>query len=188
MAEGGGVLILEELEFALRRGAEPLAEILAYAATSDAVHMTAPDSEGVGAGRCIGIALERAGLTNEQVSYINAHGTSTPSGDAAETRAIKQALGEQAYQIPISSTKSMTGHLLGGAGALEAAICVQVLRSSCIPPTINLQTPDPACDLDYVPNVARNHPVEIALSNSLGFGGHNVTLVLKRYAESTTAS
>ncbi len=181
MSEGGGLLLLEELDFARQRGAEPLAEMLAYASTSDAVHLAAPDQEGIGAGRCITIALRRAGIDAQQVAYINAHGTSTITGDVAETRAIHQALGAHAARVAISSTKSMTGHLLGGAGALEAAICVQTIRTGLIPPTINLDHPDPGCDLDYVPNQARPAEVEIVLSNSMGFGGHNVTLVFKRF-------
>ncbi len=180
MAEGGAVLVIEELEFALRRGAEPLAELLAYAATSDAVHMTAPDAEGIGAAACMQTALRHAGIAPEQVSYINAHGTATPSGDPAETRAIRQAFGKVAPRIPVSSTKSMTGHMLGGAGSLETVLCVQALREGVIPPTINLDNPDPACDLDYVPHHARQAALEVAISNSLGFGGHNVTLVLRK--------
>jgi beta-ketoacyl-acyl-carrier-protein synthase II len=180
MGEGGAILVLEELAFARARGAEPLAELLGYATTSDAVHLTTPDPEGVGAARCIELALARAGLTPADVSYINAHGTATPAGDPAETQAVKRALGEHAYRVPISATKSMTGHLLGGAGALEAVICVQALREGIIPPTINLETPDPACDLDYVPNVARQAELDVVLSNSFGFGGHNVTLVFRR--------
>ncbi len=181
MADGGAVLVLEELEFALRRGAEPLAEILSYAATSDAVHLTAPSVEGASAARCMALALERAGLRPEQVGYINAHGTSTPAGDAAETLAVKQVFGDYAPRLPVSSTKSMTGHMLAGAGAFEAVACVQALREGVIPPTINQQTPDSACDLDYVPNIARRAPVEVTLSNSFGFGGHNTTLVMRRF-------
>jgi len=181
MAEGGALLVLEELEFALNRGAEPLAEILGYANTSDAVHVAAPDAEGVGAAHCMRLALGRTSLHPDDVSYINAHGTSTPLGDAAETQAIKSVFGKTAYHIPISSTKSMTGHPLGGAGSLEAAICIQVLRTGLIPPTINYQNPDPDCDLDYVPNQARQVDVRVAISNSLGFGGHNTTLVLKKW-------
>jgi len=183
MSEGGGLLLLEELEFALARGAEPLAEMLAYAATSDAIHLAAPDQEGAGAGRCIAIAIQRAAVAAQQVSYINAHGTSTRSGDPAETRAIRMALGPQAARVAVSSTKSMTGHLLGGAGALEAAICVQAACTGIIPPTINLEHPDPVCDLDYVPNQARRVELEVVLSNSMGFGGHNVTLAFKKYSE-----
>jgi len=182
MSEGGALLVLEEMEFALRRGAEPLAEVVSYAATSDAVHLTAPDAEGVGAARCMQLALRRAKLRPQDVSYINAHGTSTPAGDAAESRAIEQAFGEYAYRLPVSSTKSMTGHLLGGAGALEAVVCTLVLRHQIIPPTINLDQPDPACRLDYVPRQARRAEVSVALSNSLGFGGHNATLILRRFA------
>ncbi len=181
MAEGGALLVLEELEFALARGAEPLAEVLSYAATSDAIHVAAPDVDGEGAARCMTLAMERAGLQPSQISYINAHGTATQLGDPAETNAIKVALGAHAYDVPISSTKSMTGHLSGGAGALEAVVCVEALRSGVIPPTINLITPDPACDLDYVPNRARQAELRVALSNSFGFGGHNATLVIGAY-------
>ncbi len=181
LAEGGALLVLEELEFALKRGAEPLAELLSYAATSDAAHIAAPNAEGAGAARCIALALQRAGISPADISYINAHGTGTPSGDPAETQAIKQALGDHARRVPISSTKSMTGHLLGGAGALEAAICVQALRTGIIPPTINLHRPDPACDLDYVPNQARRAILDVALSNSFGFGGHNTILVFRAF-------
>jgi len=182
MGEGGAILVLEELEYALSRGAEPLAEVLSYAATCDATHLTAPDPAGTNAAHCIRLALQRANIAPADVSYINAHGTSTPAGDPAETQAIKLALGEHAYRVAISSTKSMTGHLLGGAAALETVVCVQALRTGIVPPTINLQNPDPACDLDYVPNVAREAQPEIALSNSFGFGGHNAALLFKRYA------
>lgn len=181
IAEGGAVLILEELSFAQARGAEPLAEIIGYASTSDAAHITSPDAEGVGAARCMTLAMQRADVAPSDVSYINAHGTGTPSGDPAETQAIKRALGDHAYRVPISATKSMTGHLLGGAGSLEAVICIQALRTGCIPPTINLHTPDPDCDLDYVPNQARQVELDVALSNSFGFGGHNNTLVLRAF-------
>jgi beta-ketoacyl-acyl-carrier-protein synthase II len=179
LSEGGAIFVLEDLDYALARGAEPLAEMLGYAATSDAIHMTAPDAEGTSAARCMSLALERSGVAPEQVSYVNAHGTSTPLGDPAETAAIKLALGDHAYKVPISSTKSMTGHLSAGAGSLEAAICIQALRTNLIPPTINLDTPDPACDLDYVPHRTRQAEVDIVLSNSFGFGGHNAVLVLK---------
>ncbi|MEJ2208777.1 MAG: beta-ketoacyl-ACP synthase II [Anaerolineae bacterium] len=181
MSEGGGLLVLEELEFALARGAEPLAEIVAYGATSDATHIAAPDAEGVGAARCMLQALARAGVEPGDVSYINAHGTSTLAGDPAETEAIKRALGEHAYRVPVSATKSMTGHLIGGAGALETIICVQALRTGIVPPTINLDTPDPACDLDYVPHQARRAELDVILSNSFGFGGHNATLVFRAF-------
>lgn len=180
-SEGGGALVLEDLEFALARGAEPLAELVGYAATSDAVHITAPDPEGREAARCMVLAMERAGVTAEGISYINAHGTATPLGDPAEISSIKLALGEHAYRVPVSSTKSMTGHLSGGAGSLEAIICIQALRTGVIPPTINLENPDPACDLDFVPNVAREADLDLVLSNSFGFGGHNATLALKVY-------
>jgi beta-ketoacyl-acyl-carrier-protein synthase II len=187
MAEGGALLILEELAFARARGAEPLAEVIGYAATSDAIHIAAPDPEGLGAARCMELAMQRGGIAPGDVSYINAHGTSTPAGDPAETEAIKRALGDQAYRVPVSASKSMTGHLIGGAGALEAVICVQALRTGTIPPTINLQTPDPACDLDYVPNQARRADLEVVLSNSFGFGGHNATLALRAFRESEPA-
>ena len=181
LAEGGAVLVLEELDHALARGAEPLAEMIGYAATSDAIHVTVPDPDGVGSARCMTLAMQRAGITPADVSYINTHGTSTPLGDPAETAAIKLALGEHAYRVPASSTKSMTGHLAAGAGSLEAAICVQALREGIIPPPINLDTPDPACYLDYVPHQARQADLDVVLSNSFGFGGHNGTLALKAF-------
>ncbi|MBN1660176.1 MAG: beta-ketoacyl-ACP synthase II [Anaerolineae bacterium] len=181
VSEGGALLVLEDLEFALARGAQPLAELVGYAATSDAVHVTAPDPEGHGSAQCMALALRRAGIEPEQVSYVNAHGTGTPLGDPAETAAIKRALGAHARRVPVSATKSMTGHLMGGAGALEAAICVQALRHGLIPPTINLDTPDPACDLDYVPHYARRAALDVVLSNSFGFGGHNTALVLRAW-------
>ncbi len=180
-AEGGALLILEDLEFTLARGAQPLAEVLGYAITSDAIHLTAPDPDGAGAAHCMRLALQRAGVTSQDVSYINAHGTGTRIGDLAETRAIQRALGEHAYCVPVSSTKSMTGHLMGGAGALEASICIQALRNGYLPPTINLETPDPECNLDYVPLRARQAEVEVVLSNSFGFGGHNATLVFRAF-------
>ncbi len=181
VSDGGAVLILEELDFARQRGAQPLAELVSYASTSDAVHLAAPEAGGGGSARCMALALERAGLEPGQISYINAHGTSTPAGDLAETQAIKQIFGEAAYKLPISSTKSMTGHLLGGAGALEAVICILALQNGLIPPTINQTRSDPECDLDYVPNQARVADLEAVLSNSFGFGGHNTTLILKVY-------
>jgi beta-ketoacyl-acyl-carrier-protein synthase II len=181
MAEGGALFVLEDLEFALDRGAEPLAELAGYASTSDAMYVTAPDPEGVGVAHCMTLAMERAGVGPADVSYINTHGTSTLLGDPAETAAIKRALGEHAYRVPASATKSMHGHLIGGTGALEAAISVQALRYGIIPPTINLENPDPACDLDYVSNQARQAKLDVVLSNSIGFGGHNATLVLKAY-------
>jgi 3-oxoacyl-[acyl-carrier-protein] synthase II len=181
LAEGGALLVLEDLDFALNRGAEPLAEVIGYAATSDAIHVAAPDGDGSGAAQCMVLAMQRAGIRPKDVSYVNAHGTSTPLGDPAETAAFKEAFGDHAPKVPISSTKSTTGHLAGGAGSLEAAICVQALRSGMIPPTINLETPDPECDLDYVPNQARQAELKVVLSNSFGFGGHNATLVLKAF-------
>ncbi len=183
MAEGAGVLVLEELDFARRRGATILAEVLGYGATADAYHITAPAPEGEGAARSMRLALQQAGLQPTDVDYINAHGTSTPLNDATETQAIKAVFGEYAYRIPISSTKSMVGHLLGAAGAVEAIACIQTILSGIIHPTINYEFPDPECDLDYVPNVPRRADVRVALSNSLGFGGHNVTLIFGRYEE-----
>jgi 3-oxoacyl-[acyl-carrier-protein] synthase II len=183
MSEGAASLILEDLEFAKARGATILAEMAAYGASADAYHMTAPAEGGEGAARAMRIALRKAGWQPSDVSYINAHGTSTPLNDKMETVAIKTVFGDFARRIPISSTKSMTGHLLGGAGAIEAAICVLTLQYGIIPPTINLKRPDLECDLDYVPNVARKANVDKILSNSFGFGGHNSVLAIKRYLE-----
>ncbi len=180
-SEGGALLLLEELEFALRRGAQPLVEMASYAATSDAIHLTSPDPEGAGAAHCIRLALIRAGIQSQEISYINAHGTATQIGDQAETRAIKRSLGEYAYRVPVSSTKSMTGHLMGGAGSLEAVISIQALLTGLIPPTTNLDNPDPVCDLDYVPNQARRAELNVTISNSFGFGGHNSTLVFRAF-------
>jgi beta-ketoacyl-acyl-carrier-protein synthase II len=181
MGEGAGVLVLEELEHARRRGAAILAEIVGSGATGDAHHMTAPAPEGAGAARAMRAAIADSGFPLESFGYLNAHGTSTPLNDKFETQAIKSVLGEHARKIAVSSTKSMTGHLLGAAGGIETVICVLVLQRSTVPPTINYQHPDPDCDLDYVPNTARTVEVQAALSNSLGFGGHNVTLALSRY-------
>jgi 3-oxoacyl-[acyl-carrier-protein] synthase II len=181
MGEGTGILIIEELEHALSRGAKIYAEIVGYGMTCDAYHMTAPVPGGEGAARAMQLALKDAGLTPDQVSYINAHGTSTPANDPTETAAIKKALGDHAYKVAISSTKSMTGHLLGGSGGIEAVASIMAVTNDRIPPTINLENPDPDCDLDYVPNQSRAHVVEVALSNSFGFGGHNVTLAFKKY-------
>lgn len=181
MGEGVGVLVLEELEYALARGARIYAEIVGYGMTCDAYHMTSPVPGGDGAARAISLALKDAGLTPDRVSYINAHGTSTPANDSTETAAIKKALGDHAYKIAISSTKSMTGHLLGGSGGIEAVATVMAILNDRVPPTINLEDPDPECDLDYIPNQSRDHQVEVALSNSFGFGGHNVTLALKKF-------
>jgi beta-ketoacyl-acyl-carrier-protein synthase II len=181
LSEGAGVIVLEELDHALRRGAEPLAELLACASTTDATGFTHPDPAAVQAARGITRALEKARLQPADLSYINAHATSTVLGDVSEVRALKRALGDQARRIPVSATKSMTGHLLGAAGAAEFIWCVMALREGLLPPTINYCTPDAECDLDFVPNVARRQAIEIALSNSFGFGGHNTMLVLKRW-------
>uniref|UniRef100_A0A832GKV7 3-oxoacyl-[acyl-carrier-protein] synthase 2 n=1 Tax=Caldimicrobium thiodismutans TaxID=1653476 RepID=A0A832GKV7_9BACT len=181
IAEGCGILILEELEHAQRRGARIYAELLGYGANADAYHMTAPSPEGEGAAKCMELALKDAGLKPEEVDYINAHGTSTPLNDAAETKAIKRTFGEHAYKLMVSSTKSMTGHLLGGAGGLEAVLTVKALETGIVPPTINYEEPDPECDLDYVPNQARKADIKIALSNAFGFGGTNACLVFKKW-------
>ncbi|WP_017316343.1 beta-ketoacyl-ACP synthase II [Mastigocladopsis repens] len=181
MGEGAGILILEELQHALSRKARIYAELVGYGMTCDAYHMTSPVPGGEGAARAIQLALKDAGLTPEQISYINAHGTSTPVNDPTETAAMKKALGDYAYKIAISSTKSMTGHLLGGSGGIEAVATVLAIANNQIPPTINLENPDPECDLDYVANTSRAANVEVALSNSFGFGGHNVTLAFKKY-------
>lgn len=180
IGEGAGILVLEELEHALARGAKIHAEVIGYGLTGDAYHMTSPAPNGEGAARCMTMALKSAGIKPEDVSYINAHGTSTELNDKYETMAIKTAFGDYAYKVAISSTKSMTGHLLGAAGAVEAIACVRALEEGIIPPTINYENPDPNCDLDYVPNVPRKADLEIAISNSLGFGGHNGTLVFKK--------
>jgi 3-oxoacyl-[acyl-carrier-protein] synthase II len=183
IGEGAGILILENLAHAQRRGAQILAEIIAYGATADAYHITQPDEAGDGAARAMQAALNKAGLAPTEIDYINAHGTSTLLNDKVETTAIKSVFGDYAYHIPISSTKSMTGHLIGAAGAVEAAICIMVIQHGLIPPTINLTHPDPECDLDYVPNVARRAKVTTALSSSFGFGGHNSVLVFRQYPE-----
>ncbi|TVP59301.1 MAG: beta-ketoacyl-[acyl-carrier-protein] synthase II [Nodularia sp. (in: Bacteria)] len=182
MGEGGGILVLEELEHALSRGARIYAEMVGYGMTCDAYHMTSPVPGGKGAARAIQLALKDGGITPDMVSYINAHGTSTPANDSTETAAMKTALGDHAYKIAISSTKSMTGHLLGGSGGIEAVATVLAIAHDQIPPTINLENPDPECDLDYVTHSSRAQKVAIALSNSFGFGGHNVTLAFKKYA------
>jgi len=178
--EGGAVLVLEAYNHALERRATILAELVGYGVTNDAYHISAPAPLGEGAARCMTMALQSANLLPEDIGYINAHGTSTPLNDPSETAAIKTAIGEHAYRTPVSSTKSMTGHLLGAAGALEALICVKALTEEIIPPTINYQTPDPECDLDYVPNEPRNAKFKYALSNSFGFGGHNATLIFRK--------
>jgi 3-oxoacyl-[acyl-carrier-protein] synthase II len=183
VGEGAGILTLESLEHAQRRGAPILAEIVGYGMSGDAYHITQPAENGDGAFRVMRAALKDAKLQLSDIGYLNAHGTSTPIGDAIETTAIKRLFGDRAKQVPVSSTKSMTGHLLGGAGGLEAGISVLALRDQILPPTINYETPDPACDLDYVPNTARKAPVEYALSNSFGFGGTNAALIFKRWPE-----
>jgi 3-oxoacyl-[acyl-carrier-protein] synthase II len=183
MGEGAGILILEELEFAKARGANILAELVGYGCTSDAHHVTEPAPGGTGLARAIKLALRKADLTPEQVDYINAHGTSTGPNDRAETAAIRSVFGADAYRTAISSTKSMIGHTLGAAGAIEAVISIQSILNSIIPPTINLHHADPECDLDYVPNEARHATVNVAMSNVMGFGGHNTCLIFKRYEE-----
>ena len=181
MAEGAGILILESLEYAQARGANILCEFNGYGTTDDAHHISAPAEDGAGAANSMRLALKDASLNLEEIGYINAHGTSTPMNDKSETNAIKTVFGEQAYKIPVSSTKSMTGHLLGASGALEAVVCSMVLLDKVLPPTINYETPDPICDLDYVPNQARKaEPIHI-MSNSFGFGGHNATLILSSF-------
>ncbi len=180
MGEGAGMLVLESLEHAQARGVRILAELSGYGTSNDAYHISAPAENGAGAALSMRWALEDAGLRPEQIDYINAHGTSTPLNDKSETQAIKAVFGETAYSIPISSTKSMTGHLLGASGALEAVICVQVLQEQILPPTINYEHPDPECDLDYVPNRSRRHTVRHVMSNSFGFGGHNATLIFSQ--------
>ena len=177
MGEGSAILVLESHESTQRRGVKPLAELVGYGATSDAYHVTEPSHDGLRAARAMDLAVQRAGIKAEEIGYINAHGTSTPLNDRHETRAIKSALGEEAYRVPISSTKSMTGHLLGAGGALEAQACVLAIRDGIVPPTINLEHPDPECDLDYTPCKARRHPIRFAMSNSFGFGGHNSVLI-----------
>jgi beta-ketoacyl-acyl-carrier-protein synthase II len=183
MGEGAAVLILEALDHARARGADILAELAGYAATGDAYHITAPAETGGAGPVAIRRALESARLNPDDIGYINAHGTATPLNDASETVTIKKALGEAAYQIPVSSTKSMTGHMMGATGALEAILCVQAIRTGVLPPTINYHTPDPACDLDYIPNTARETQIHAAMSNAFGFGGHNSVLVIKRFTD-----
>ncbi len=181
MGEGAAVLVLEELEHAKARGAEVLGELAGYGSTGDAFHITAPHEQGVGGAAAMRLALNDAKLNPGDVSYINAHGTGTSLNDAAETRGIKLAFGELAYKIPVSSTKSMTGHMMGATGALEAVFSTLAIRDNVMPPTIHYQTPDPECDLDYVPNTARQAPVNVVMSNAFGFGGHNAVLVFKRF-------
>jgi 3-oxoacyl-[acyl-carrier-protein] synthase II len=182
LSEGAATLVLESEEFALARNATILAEVAGYGATADAHHVTDPAENGEGAARAMRMALLKSGTAPEEVRYINAHGTSTIPGDRAETAAIKSVFGQRAYEIPVSSTKGATGHMLGAGGTIEAAFCIKAMNSGVIPPTINYEHPDPACDLDYVPNVARRTgPFDVSMTNSFGFGGHNVSLVLRRY-------
>ena len=183
MGEGAGILILEELEHAKKRGAKIYGEVAGYGASCDAHHITAPDPEGLGAANCMKMAVADAGIKPEDVDYINAHGTSTPLNDAGETKAIKLAFGEHAYKLMVSSTKSMTGHLLGGSGAVEAIITTKALQEGFVPATINYEVPDPDCDLDIVPNEGRKADIRVAISNSLGFGGHNATTLFKKWEE-----
>ncbi|OGO72967.1 MAG: beta-ketoacyl-[acyl-carrier-protein] synthase II [Chloroflexi bacterium RIFCSPLOWO2_12_FULL_71_12] len=182
LSEGSAAVILEEREHALARGARIYAEIIGYGATADAYHITSPSPEGEGSARAMRMALEQAGIAPDRIDYINAHGTSTQPNDREETAAIKQVFGEHARKLMVSSTKSMTGHLLGAAGALEAMACVLAIGNGCVPPTINYTTPDPALDLDYVPNTARAAGIKTALSNSMGFGGHNASLIVTAHA------
>ncbi|NJK79685.1 MAG: beta-ketoacyl-ACP synthase II [Chloroflexaceae bacterium] len=186
MAEGGAMLVLEELTFALERGAPILAEVVGYGMSSDAHHITQPPQDGEGAARAMQMALRSANLEPADVDYINAHGTSTPVGDIAETNAIKYVFGDHARTLAVSSSKSQLGHMLGGAGAIEAIVCILAMQYHVLPPTINLHEPDPQCDLDYVPNAARPGQVDVALSNSFGFGGHNVSLIVRRYTPTRT--
>jgi 3-oxoacyl-[acyl-carrier-protein] synthase II len=181
MSEGAGVVVVEELEHAKKRNAKIYCELVGYGLSADAYHMTAPPVDGSGAARAMQFALEHAGLTAADIDYINAHATSTGLGDVAEARAIRTVLGDRAKSISISSTKSMTGHLLGGAGAVEMAACALAIRDGVIPPTINLENPDEECDLDFTPKTAKEHPVRVALNNSFGFGGHNATLVAREF-------
>jgi beta-ketoacyl-acyl-carrier-protein synthase II len=182
MGEGGAVLVLERESDAKARGANILAELAGYGATADAFHVTAPHEKGEGGAAAIRMALSSARANDDEVGYINAHGTATPLNDQAETRAIKAAFGERAYRIPTSSTKSMTGHMMGATGALEIIFCVQAIREGILPPTIHYETPDPECDLDYIPNEAREAQISLALSNAFGFGGHNAVLAVRKYA------
>jgi 3-oxoacyl-[acyl-carrier-protein] synthase II len=183
MGEGACVLLLEDLERAQSRGARVYAEVLAYGTSNDAHHMAQPDPESVGVAEMMRAALKRAGIEREQVGYINAHGTSTPQGDLAETKAIKEVFGDHAHALAVSSTKSVLGHMFGAAGAVEAMMCVLALHEGVLPPTINYRSPDPECDLDYVPNEARRTQVDVALSNAMGLGGHNACVLVGRTAD-----
>jgi 3-oxoacyl-[acyl-carrier-protein] synthase II len=181
MAEAGGMVMLESLEHAQERGATIYAELVGYGLSADAHHVSAPSEDGDGAARAMRMGLKKAGLSPKDVGYLNAHATSTPLGDRSETNAIKAVFGPAAYDLAVSSTKSMTGHLLGAAGVVEAIVCVKAIQDGMLPPTINLDRPDPACDLDYIPNTARKRQVDVAISNSFGFGGHNSSLVLATF-------
>jgi 3-oxoacyl-(acyl-carrier-protein) synthase len=181
MGEGAAILVLERESHAKARGANILAELAGYGATADAFHVTAPHEKGEGGAAAMRMALDSAGANMEDLGYINAHGTGTQLNDQSETRAVKAAFGEMAYKIPISSTKSMTGHMMGATGALEAILCVKAIREGILPPTIHYQTPDPECDLDYVPNHAREKKIDLAISNAFGFGGHNAVLAIRKY-------
>jgi 3-oxoacyl-(acyl-carrier-protein) synthase len=181
MGEAAAVIVLETESHARERGAEILAELAGYAATADAFHITAPAETGEGGAEAIRLALKNAGISVEEVDYINAHGTATQLNDASETQAIKSVFGDTAYHIPISSTKSMTGHCMGSTGALETIFCVKAIRENIVPPTIHYETPDPQCNLDYVPNQAREKDVKVAINNAFGFGGHNAVLVIREY-------
>lgn len=181
MGEGAGVVVLEELEHAKARGARIYCELVGYGNTADANHMTAPSPQGEGAARCMKMALRAAKMNPDQISYINAHGTSTPQGDVCETQAVKSVFGEHAKKLVVSSTKGATGHMLGAAGAVEMAVCAKAIQTDRVPPTINLDNPDPECDLDYVPHVARDVVVEAAVNNSFGFGGHNATILARKF-------
>jgi 3-oxoacyl-[acyl-carrier-protein] synthase II len=182
MGEGAAVIVLERESDAKARGANILAELAGYGATADAFHVTAPHEQGAGGSAAMRMALDSAKANMDELGYINAHGTGTPLNDQSETRAIKAAFGERAYQIPISSTKSMTGHMMGATGALEIIFCVQAIREGILPPTIHYQTPDPECDLDYIPNEAREKKIDLAISNAFGFGGHNAVLAIRKYS------
>jgi 3-oxoacyl-[acyl-carrier-protein] synthase II len=181
MGEGAGIIVLEDLEHARKRGARIYCEIVGYGNTADAHHLTAPSPGGEGASRSMKMALRNGGLNPEDITYINAHGTSTPQGDIAETQAVKTVFGNHAKKVVVSSTKGATGHMLGAAGAVETAVCVMAIKTGIVPPTINLHTPDPECDLDYVPNTAREMPVNAIINNSFGFGGHNATIAAKKF-------
>jgi 3-oxoacyl-[acyl-carrier-protein] synthase II len=181
MGEGAGVLVLEDLDHALARGARIYCELVGYGNTADANHMTAPAPEGEGAARCMKMALRSAGLNPSDIDYINAHGTSTPQGDVCETQAIKTVFGDHARKLAVSSTKGATGHMLGAAGAVELAICAKAIQEQIVPPTINLDHPDPQCDLDYVPHTSRQRKVNAIVNNSFGFGGHNASVIARKF-------